>query len=222
MRADFKQLWLIGKSLDSDVAYRINIFKQKINRIGCILQVYLTLEQHRLELHRSIYTQIFFYSKYYSTTQFVFVESVNVETWMWRNSLHGELIINFICRFSAAKIINTLNPCVVQGSTVILVARWDMDRRRATLAAHHIGSFLEIQARDDEGLNQRLDNEDCTIVYRICFRSRTSNISLNLPRAWEELKTLVWHGQKMRNKKRIRFRGRRLVFSCVHGFKMSM
>lgn len=30
------------------------------------------------------------------------------------------------------------------------------------LVAHHVGSFLEIQARDVEGLNQRLVSEDKT------------------------------------------------------------
>lgn len=41
------------------------------------------------------------------------------------------------------------------------------------MTAHGIGNFLEIQARDDESLNQRLDSEDGTVGHKIFFMIRT-------------------------------------------------
>lgn len=38
-----------------------------------------------------------------------------------------------------------------------------------TFTAHHLGSFLEIQARDDEGLNQRLKSEDGRVGEKMFF-----------------------------------------------------
>ena len=52
------------------------------------------------------------------------------------------------------------------------------------------GATRDAHARDDKDFNQRLDNEVCMLVYSLCFRNRTSNLSLNLLRVREELKTL--------------------------------
>ena len=40
---------------------------------------------------------IFFSSKYYSTTGFIVVESMNGELWIWRNHLYGEPPIGYTC-----------------------------------------------------------------------------------------------------------------------------
>lgn len=128
-----------------------------------------------------------------STTQPALVDSVDVGQWIWGYHIHRGSMIHFICGSLAAKKIDALDLCVVWGLPVFSGRKVVYGLKESNFGSHHIGRFLEIQARDHERLNQRLDNEDCSVVHRICFRMRTSNISLSLSRTWEELQTcIVW------------------------------
>ena len=105
MKADFKQPWLTGRNLNSDMAYRINIFKQKIKYDQfyyiSALDPWIV---HIWTVWVHSYTD-FFNSKYHSDTQFALAESVSIEMWMWKNKnhVHGEPIYKYYMQIFSCK-----------------------------------------------------------------------------------------------------------------------
>lgn len=95
------------------------------------LRVQLTLEQYRFEVNGSIYTWIFFNSKYYNTTSsegswiLKWRTSDTEESWTWKNSgvyagtPYTEGRPYALMRFSTVWRVSSPNPHIVQGSTVL-------------------------------------------------------------------------------------------------------